>query len=535
VNPAFDGIETKLDDRVYSGQPGLYNVDARIGTVAHVATAAIEHQLDSGSRIDLVVGYTNFDHQIRRGDALPIATLLQENPTRNEALTAEVRLTSAADRKLRYIIGAYGDLTWLHRSGRSVLNFASIGLGVRSALIGRGIPAALLPSVDGFTEANTLVLASPFTQRGKSAAAFGELSYDVTSNLTLTAGLRYGWDRTSIVRSYGNTTDINGNSFASAASYAAVVPVPGFQIQPGVSVEQFLAGTMQGVYSSFLALPGTPTDQPSLSNGRFQPAFRVEYKPVAGLLLYGTVQTGTKQGGFNASTLTPVTRFSNEKAFAAEIGAKWDFGPGYATLSAFRTEFDNLQVSATNAAGAVDTLNAANALSQGIEAEISYRIAPRTRVGGSYAYLDAHYRRFPNAPCTVNQLHALGSVCSQDLAGKRLPNAPAHSIAVYADTRQPLNEALELGASVDLGWKSAFFTEITDTPRQRSNAITTVNARVELSLVRTGLSFAFLVKNLLDDRGALIRQRASNARDPGTILSVINEPRTFAVQARLGF
>jgi len=535
VNPAFNGIETRLDDRVYSGQPGLYNVDSRIGTTAHVATAALEHRLDSGGAINLVVGYSNFDHEIRRGDALPIATLLQENPTRNEALTAELRLTSAADRKVRYIVGAYGDLTWLHRSGRSVLNFASIGLGVRSALLARGIPAALLPSVEGFTQANTLVLASPFTQRGKSAAAFGELSYDVVSNLTLTAGLRYGWDRTAIVRPYGGTADIAGHPFASVASYAAVVPVPGFQIQPGVTVEQLLAGTMQGVYSSFLAMPGTPTDRAAMSRGRFQPAFRIEYKPLRGLLLYGTVQTGTKQGGFNASTLTPVTRFSNEKAFAAEIGGKWDFGGGYATLAAFRTTFDDLQVSATNTAGAVDTLNAGSAVSQGIEAEFAYRVAPGTRIGGSYAYLDAHYRRFPNAPCTVDQLHAVGSVCSQDLAGKRLPNAPAHSIALYADTRRPLNEALELGASVDVGWKSAFYTEITDTPQQRSDAITTVNARIELTLVRSQLSFALIAKNLLDDRGALIRQRASNARDPGTILSVINEPRTFAVQARLGF
>ena len=34
---------------------------------------------------------------------------------------------------------------------------------------------------------------------------------------------------------------------------------------------------------------------------------------------------------------------------------------------------------------------------------------------------------------------------------------------------------------------------------------------------------------------ALIRQRASNARDPGTVLSLMNEPRSIAVEARLAF
>ena len=537
INPAFDGIETRLDDRLFSGQPGLYNVNSRVGTIAHAATAAFDHRLGSGDTLGLVVGYGNFNHRLRRGDALPIATLLQENPTRNETLTAELRLTSAANRRFRYIVGAYGDLTWTHRTGRSILDFSWLAAGIRDTLVLRGLPAPLLPSAQGFADANTLVLGSPFTQRGKSWALFGEASFDMTSALTLTAGLRYSWDRTAIVRPYDASFDIDGRAFASVASYAGLVPRPGLQIQPGVTVEQLLAGTFQSIYRSFLALPGTSADRLAQSRGRFQPAFRIEYRPAGGWLLYGTVQTGTKQGGFNASALTRVTRFGNEKAFAAEVGAKWDFGSGYATLAAFRTRFSDLQVSATNTTGAVDTLNAANAVSQGIEAELAYRIAPGTRIGGTYAYLDAHYRRFPNAPCTVDQLHATprGQSCSQDLAGKRLPNAPTHSIALYADTRQPLGDALELGLSADLGWKSATFTEITDTPQQRSDALTLLNARIELKLTRVNLSFALLARNLLDDRGALIRQRAANARDPGTILSVINEPRSFAVQARIGF
>ena len=535
VNPLFKGIETKLDRRVYSGQTGIYNVDALVGAEAHIAMAQLDHEFGNGDKLTVVGGYNNFYHRLRRGDALPIDTLLQANPTRNEAATLEVRLTSADDRPFRYIVGAYGDMTWIARRGYSALNLTAVGQGVRQALIGRGIPEALLPSAAGFNQANTLVIGSPFDQKGKSWALFGEVSYDLTSELTLTGGLRYSWNRTSIRRSYDGSTDLNGLPFASVASYAALVPMPGVEVMPGLTVEQLLSASVRGIYGSILALPGTPEDRLAMSDGNFQPAARIEYRPSSRLLLYGTVQTGTKQGGFNSSSLLAATSFKEEKAMAYEIGAKYDFGKGYLTLAAFRTDFDDLQVSATNTAGAVDTTNAAKAVSQGIEAELAIQPVRGLRLGASYAYLDAHYRKFTNAPCTIDQLYAKPTGCSQDLTGKDLPNAPKHSASAYIDVNTPLSDRLNLLASANIGWKSAFFTEITDTPQQKSDSLAIVSGRIGVELPDTGLSIALIGKNLFNERGALMRQRASNARDPGTILSLMNEPRSIAVEARIAF
>lgn len=534
VNPAFAGIETTLDDRVYSGQSGIFNVDSKVGTRAHIAAAELEQDLGNGDTLSIVGGYTNFLHVLRRGDALPINTLLQANPTRNEAATAEIRLTSADDRPFRYIIGAYGDITRLKRRGYSALDFTGVGRGIRSALIGRGIPQGLLPSADGFDAANTMFLASPFDQKGKSWAVFAEASYDLTSDLSFTGGLRYNWDKTEIHRGFDRTVDLNGNSFASVASYAAVVPQPGVQIMPGVTVEQLLASTMAGVYGGFVALPGSAPDSGSMHDSNIQPAARIEYRPASGMLFYGAFQTGTKQGGFNASSLLPATAFGKEKAMAFELGAKLEFGAGYATLAAYRTNFDDLQVSATNTAGAVDTMNAAKAVSQGVEAEIAVRPARGLRFGASYAYLDAHYRRFVNAPCTVDQLHAKPSGCSQDLTGRPLPNAPAHSVSLFADAEAPLSDGLVLKASANLGWKSDFFTEISNTPQQAADSLAVVSGRIALES-DSGLTLALIAKNLFNERGGLMYQRASNARDPGTIHALINEPRTFAVEARFAF
>lgn len=535
ANPAFNGIETQLDDRLYSGQTGIFNVDSLVGTQAHIAMADLEQQLGNGDTLSLIGGYTNFHHNLRRGDALPVNNLVQANPTRMETANLELRLTSAPDRRLRYIAGLYGDMTWTKRTGWSALDFTRVGRGVRSALIAQRIPAALLPDLAGMDAANTLVINDPFSQKGKSWAAFGELSYELTDRLRITGGLRYSWDKTSIHRGFDQTADLNGNPFASLASYAAVVPHPGFPIRPGLTVEQLLAGTMRSVYSSFVALPGTPADDRSMSQGAWQPAGRIEYRPGNGVLFYATIQTGTKQGGFNASSLLPATQFSREKALAYEGGAKYDFGPGYVTLAAFRTDFDDLQVSATNATGAVDTMNAAKAVSQGIEAEVSVQPVRGVRMGVSYAFLDAHYRSFPNAPCTVDQLHAKPTGCSQDLGGSPLPNAPKNAVSAYVDTSLPIGERMTLMTSLNIGWKSAFYTDISDSRQQMADSLAIVNGRIGIEIPDTGLTLSVLAKNLFDERGALIRQRAPNMLDPGTILSVINEPRTVAFEARFAF
>lgn len=62
-----------------------------------------------------------------------------------------------------------------------------------------------------------------------------------------------------------------------------------------------------------------------------------------------------------------------------------------------------------------------------------------------------------------------------------------------------------------------------------------MNGRIGIELPDTGLSVALIGKNIFNARGALMVQRASNARDPGTLMTLINEPRSIAVEAKIAF
>src|SRR5690606_18115161 len=114
--------------------------------------------------------------------------------------------------------------------------------------------------------------------------------------------------------------------------------------------------------------------------------------------------TGYKSGGFNNASSTLVMEdksFDEETSLAFEAGAKLTFADGRGRLNAavFRTEFDDLQVAVINQRSTVVTTNAAQAVTQGVELDGTWRLAEHWTIGGSYSYLDAYYDDFKGAPC----------------------------------------------------------------------------------------------------------------------------------------
>ena len=97
-------------------------------------------------------------------------------------------------------------------------------------------------------------------------------------------------------------------------------------------------------------------------------------------------------------------------------------------LSIFRTEFDDLQVNSFDVEivdGVVSTrpriTNAAEAISQGLEADARWSAAEWLTLGASVGLLDAEYDKFTEGNCNSAITSPTG-VC--DLSGQSLPYAP---------------------------------------------------------------------------------------------------------------
>ena len=287
----------------------------------------------------------------------------------------------------------------------------------------------------------------------ESTAVYGQLSLQVSKALTLTAGARYTRDKKSFKFANANavlplnaTGAPNGNLITldtadpgdAAFGTAGVTNCVGSNAQPG-----------------FTCLPGTNTvTGATYADATFSKAtgkLAADFKLSNSQLLYATVATGFRSGGFNSGqALESVRTFKPEEVTAIEIGSKNRFlgNKLQLNLAAFNNDYKNLQEQRQVAVGATTVsviFNAAKARSKGLEAEMEWRQSRDLTVGGTLSLLDAKYTSFPDVALpfgtsilvadptsTAPQTDANGIVIAP--AGQKRVFAPGYKCSVVPGT-----------------------------------------------------------------------------------------------------
>ena len=216
-----------------------------------------------------------------------------------EAVSQEIRYTSPAENRLRWILGAYAIQTDRFISTGNVFD---LGTGT--------VPEVKRDPLPLFAPQFTFLSDS---QDNFAWAAFGELSYDVTDRLEASVALRYDEDERE------NTTR-TPTEFIPAAISCATVPQP----VPCAFTGQVRKETWD----------------------ELQPKATLRFKPSEDWTTYLSYSRGFRSGGFNqtgvGSTGIPGIDdlFDEETADTFEIGAKARFAGGRVTASAslFHTE-----------------------------------------------------------------------------------------------------------------------------------------------------------------------------------------------------
>lgn len=214
-------------------------------------------------------------------------------------------------------------------------------------------------------------------------AAFGELSYHITPQLTVTAGGRYSRERKRVEDERIFT---NG-------------PV-NTRARPG--------GTVPCVVC--VVIPDTA------SFSGFTPKFGAQYKFNPRQMVYVNVQKGFKSGGFAVGAVTAA--FKPETIWSYEAGLKADWFDRALTtnIAVYHYDYKDLQVGQI-VGTATEIRNAASAKIDGIETEFKLRIGDHLSFDGFGAYNHARLSSYtaPN-PALPTQ--------SQDQSGHLLSNAP---------------------------------------------------------------------------------------------------------------
>ncbi len=415
-------------------------------------------------------------------------------------LSQELRIASPSDKRLRGIAGLF----YQHQTQLEENDFLDAGFADALSVPGR--PGQVWLTLENRVD--------------RDYAVFGQLDFDVTDKLTITAGGRgYRYDN-SLIGFYGVNTTFFGTGVRQCLGRAA----GGGPYGVGIAAVPGSPCTNLGVLNS----DGTISPKRSTGDGGTWRA-NATYKFDRDHLVYFTASTGFRPGGIN--------RAGNASAFDAdhltnyEIGTKNSFLDRHITLNltAFWEVWNGVQVTyqVPGGSGVAQITNAGGARSRGLEGDFSWRTGGFTLTGaGTYADAVLTTPLFTGSPVPTAP------------AGTRLPLTPQFkgsligryeaAIGSYAAHAQlagvytgPRTDNIVVADNAKYGNLPDYFTLEAAVGADRGN-----------------FTFEVYLRNLTDARGQQSRAAECNISycgpskfDPvGEVYRVYIQPRTIGVR-----
>ncbi len=220
--------------------------------------------------------------------------------------------------------------------------------------------------------------------------------------------------------------------------------------------------------------------------------------------LFFTVGKGYKAGGFNPTAPDPTkTQFDEETSWTYELGYKsaWFDNRMTANVTAFRTEFKDMQISVLSGAGeAFFVDNAASSTVQGFEWEVKGVLWEGNMMIFGGGFLHAYYDDFRMGPCEAGEEGELDDgFC--DMSGERMVRAPKWDIMASFNQAFPLGN-LPFGGYVGLDWvtQTDHYTDQDNDPNTLQDAYMVLNARFGIGDIDQTWSLSLNGHNILKEK-----------------------------------
>ncbi|MDG1906566.1 MAG: TonB-dependent receptor [Arenicella sp.] len=358
----------------------------------------------------------------------------------------------------------------------------------------------------------------------KSYAMFSHLDYHVNDKLSINLGFRYTEERKTYQRLVEDfdLTVLAGLGF-NPTTFAVDYANP--RLLSPRSTDLFLGGV--GVARPLAAPPEAKFDN-------FSPKAGVNYQLDDDTLLYGSVSTGFKSGGFNGrlsdGQLDP---FQEENLISYELGYKTEWMENRVRFNAavFMNDYDDLQVSSFETTPDGNAIlpvfaNAGKAEIKGFEIELTALVGNRLTLNANLGYLDAEYKEyFSGVNAVTNQVVDVSD-------SRELVNTPKW------DGRIGGSYDIELGNGTlsflaDVSYRSKTYLEVNSSENLAQDSYSIVNAAVMFETFDEQWQFILGGKNLGD------KEYRTHAFDlsafPRVELGYYNPPKTYSITANYRF
>lgn len=381
---------------------------------------------------------------------------------RYKGITQELRLASSQAGSFRWLAGLYYLREDTNRSSRNTArSFLPGGAGsTRDSLDGDNI----------------------FRNRGivQNYAVYGEVEYDLTPTITLTAGARY---------------TIDDKDFTASGEILSLGP-------PG------LPNTLSP--APLLSAYAIAVDQ---SWRRLTPRALVEWKPSNDFLVYASATRGFKGGGWQSAAANAAAArvaYNPESAWNYEVGVKSQFLDDRVRVNAaaFYTDFKDLQVEQLDdVALTLVVANAATARIKGVEAEVQVQPIRELSFFASGSLLDARYGEYIDRARNLN------------FSNNRLIRTPDYQFNVGGNLSVPVGD-YRLGANVIYTYQDRIFWGPENSNREDGYGL--LDARVSIATADNQITLTAFAKNLTNTL-----YRTSIIPFAGDEVSLFGAPRTY--------
>ena len=410
--------------------------------------------------------------------------------------------------------------------------------------------------------------------KSESLAAFGQLTAHISDRFRLIGGARYTHDRKSIDGLINNFITFCGGapdgvgpelitppgSFAQGCAAPGGLPrypnflstgdtiawlrnngwiAPNSQDQPGYQ----LFNTLNGV-GQILKSYNPVVDGGTYSRVTWKAS--AEYDLAPSSLLYATVETGYRAGGFQLTESK--TRYKPEFITAYTIGSKNRFFDNRLQLNveAFLWKYKDQQITYftvdPNGTLINSSENAGRSTIKGVDVDAIVKPTRTTTLSGKVQYLDSNYDNLHlftasprdnfDCPFTLTGGVAGGApVKDFNCSGRPLLFSPKWTLNLGAEQVVPVGGDWELVGNVNTAWRDAQWGAFEYLDFERIRAYWTTDAQLTLRQSSSGLAVSAFVYNIENKR----RDLAPQASPIGAAVGHYSAPRTYGIRLSESF
>ncbi|MCS5594409.1 MAG: TonB-dependent receptor, partial [Porticoccaceae bacterium] len=453
----------------------------------------IDIEMANGYTFSSVTGINKYSYEDGiDADWLPVRFIGRSDISDYDHTSQEFRIASPVEDKFSYVAGLYYDEqeqlinrlvtidgTFGLPGSMPYILASATGLGLDTFMSfspGQAAYFGVPYGMEGVSKFQQLGRLGLWEQDTESWAAFFQGTYQLTDDLTLTAGLRYTEEDKTAHAKVDFTTNSTGMTT--------------------INTSPLMAGMAAAVSASY-----AHNFNEKRSTDQLMPAVNLEWTQSEDSMFYVSYSEGFKSGGFNAvdsqnptfnanGTTNPTVpglgfEYDDETASSFEIGGKHTLMDGAMTLNwaLFDSTYEDQQVSTFVGLGFVVT-NAASTDIQGLEVDLTWQATEKLKLGANFAVMEGEYGSFPGAGCTAAQasgLVGLGTLTAndgqnhtfdgctatfngagnqvgsgaQDLAGDQV--GTDYNGSLFADYATPLSEGVLWFATVDVNFTAGYF------------------------------------------------------------------------------